>query len=125
MNPNQPRKYFDVAAPGQAAPSATSRPVLPNKSPQLHDPMFNETPAATPAAQPKMAAQPESLPAPETPAAEPQPATPIDAEALLIQAGHWEPPKASDGKGRKLALIAMVVVLVALCAASYWFVSSM
>lgn len=114
------RKFFDVAHPGQAAPSATSRPVL--SSPLRPDPMFSDKPAATVTSPPKTEAQQPSQPVqPEQPEEE-KPV--LDARELLIQAGQLEPPKASVNQARRVALIAMTIVLIALCAASYWLVKT-
>ena len=111
MNPST-RKFFDVAHPGQAAPSATSRSVV--SRPLQPDPMLgvsrpNPVPTPAPAVQP--------------PVTDPAPA--IDPQALLIQAGQWNPPKASHDQSRRIVLIVMCVTLVVVCAASYWLVSTM
>lgn len=117
----QPRKYFDVARPGSKAPSATSRPVIAVKSPLTQDPMFHEqsqAALATPSSQHKTVARTELPKLPDAPVA----TTELDPTALLIQAGNFVPPEASRAVSKRAVVIAMIVMLVVLSAASYLMV---
>jgi hypothetical protein len=78
----------------------TPRPVMPTKAPE-------------PPVQPTVT---EEVPEPAKPMLSP--------EELLIQAGNFTPPKASVNKARRATVIAMLVMVVVLCAASYWLVST-
>ena len=128
MNNDSPRKFFDVAHPGQSAANATSRPVIASKSPITQDPMFHE---GLPADQkPRVPAPPAPMPPnnpelqPATAPVTPDPST-LDPQALLIQAGTFTPPKASKGTAYKATIIILCVFMMVMAVGSYLLVNSL
>lgn len=134
MNASPSRKFFDIAPPGKAAPSPTSKPVITGNRPQAQDPVLYQSPLATAAspaitpAQPPQATEPRPLPKPPAQAVpEPTPAEQpvLDPAALLIQAGDFTPLKASKNRSHHVAVVMMILLLVIVCGATYWLVSSL
>lgn len=122
MTNNTTQKFFDVSPPGKRPPSATSRPVITNRTP-VQDPLLQERlPRPNVPAQ---VAQPTPIAATPASVSEPVPADGLDPQALLIQAGHYPPAKASRGTSLRVMTIVMCVFLVLMAAVSYLMVQSL